>query len=161
VSPPERNPELPDPLRSSREIVRETLIERQIREAIEQGAFIGLPYQGERLPQEDDSAAGEWALAHRMLRNAGAAPPWIESDKAARALLDERDRLLARVPRLSEAGLARAREELARILDAANRAIERVNAEAPTDRQHRRPLEVGAELERLERVVRGEDPEGR
>lgn len=161
VSPPERNPELPGPLRSSREIVRETLIERQIREAIEDGAFKDLPYQGERLPLEDDSAAGAWALAHRMLRNAGAAPPWIESDKAVRALLDERDRLFARAPRLREAGRARAREELARIVGATNRAIERVNAEAPTDRQHRRPLEVGTELERLERVVQGEDPEGR
>ena len=161
MSPPERNPELPDPLRSSREIVRETLIERQIREAMEDGAFDRLPYQGERLPLDDDSAAGEWALAHRMLRNAGAAPPWIESDKAVRALLDERDRLLARSPRLSEAGRARARDELARIVDAANRAIERVNAEAPTDRQHRRLLDVGAETERFERIARGEDPDGR
>jgi hypothetical protein len=159
VSPPERNPELPDPLRSSRETVRETLIERQIREAMEEGAFDDLPYQGERLPLGDDSAAGEWALAHRMLRNAGAAPPWIESDKAVRALLDERDRLVARAPRLGEAGRVRAREELARIVDAANRAIERVNAEAPTHRQHRRPLDVGAEWERLERAARGEDPE--
>lgn len=161
MSPPERNPELPDPLRSSREIVRETLIERQIREAIEQGAFSNLPHQGERLPLEDDSAAGDWALAHRMLRNAGAAPPWIESDKVVRALLDERNHLLARAPRSSEARRARARDELTRIVEAANRAIERVNAEAPTDRQHRRPLDVGAELERLERVVRCEDPEGR
>ena len=34
-------------------------------------------------------------MAHRMLRNAGAAPPWIEADKAVRRLLDERDKLLA------------------------------------------------------------------
>jgi len=31
-----------------------------------------------------------------------------------------------------------------------NRAIERVNAEAPTDRQHRRPLDAVVETERLE-----------
>jgi hypothetical protein len=160
VSTPERNPELPDPLRPSREDVRQTLIERQIREAIEEGRFDDLPHQGAPLPLEDDSAAGAWALAHRMLRNAGAAPPWIESDKAARALLDERDRLLERVPRMSAWAHARAREELLRIVEAANLAIERVNAEAPTDRQHRRRLDPAVELDRFERAARGEFPEG-
>jgi hypothetical protein len=160
VTSRERNPELPDPLRPSRETMRETLVERQIRDAIESGAFDDLPHQGTRLPLEDDSAAGDWALAHRMLRNAGAAPPWIESDKAARASLDERDRLLARAARLGPNGLARARDEMARIVDAANRAIARVNAEAPTLRQHRRPLDLAAELDRLERAQRGETREG-
>ena len=138
--------------------MRETLVERQIREAMEDGAFDHLPHQGARLPLEDDSAAGDWALAHRMLRNAGAAPPWIESDKAARAMLDERDRLLARAAHLSPTGLARARDELARIVDAANRAIARVNAEAPTLRQHRRQLDLAAELDGLERAAGGETP---
>jgi Domain of unknown function (DUF1992) len=154
----ERNPELPDPSRPSRESVRETLIERKIREAMEEGAFDDLPHQGARLPFDDDSAAGEWALAHRMLRNAGAAPPWIESDKAARALLDERDRLLERATRLTPVGLARAQHEMARIVDGANRAIARVNAEAPTVGQHRRLLDLSVELERLERAARGGTP---
>ena len=160
MSSRERNPELPDPLRPSRDAMRETLVERQIREAMESGAFDDLPHQGTRLPLEDDSAAGDWALAHRMLRNAGAAPPWIESDKAARASLDERDRQLARAARLGPDGLARARAEMVRIVGAANRAIARVNAEAPTMRQHRRPLDLAAELHRLERAARGETPDG-
>jgi hypothetical protein len=160
VSTSERNPELPDPYRPSRETIRETLIERQIREAMEEGAFDNLPHQGSPLPLEDDSAAGDRALAHRMLRNAGAAPPWIESDKAVRALLDKRDRLLARAPHRSEAGQARDRAELARIVDAANLAIERVNTEAPTDRQHRRRLDLGTELERFERAAQGGRGEG-
>ncbi len=161
MSTSERNPELPDPYRPSRETVRETPIERQIREATEEGAFDHLPHQGARLPLEDDSAAGAWALAHRMLRNAGAAPPWIESDKAVRALLDERDRLVARAPHLTEAGRARARTEMARIVDAANRAIERVNAEAPTDRQHRRRLDLASELDRLDQASVTDTAEGR
>jgi Domain of unknown function (DUF1992) len=140
--------------------MRETLVERQIREAMEDGAFDDLPHQGTRLPLEDDSAAGDWALAHRMLRNAGAAPPWIESDKAARVMLAERDRLLARASRLSPVGVARARDEMARIVDAANRAIARVNVEAPTPRQHRRPLDLAVELDRIERAARRETPEG-
>ena len=161
MSTSDRNPELPDPYRPARESVRETLIERQIREAMEDGAFDHLPHQGSRLPIEDDSAAGDWALAHRMLRNAGAAPPWIESDKAVRSLLDERDRLLARAPHRSEAGQTRDRADLARIVAAANLAIERVNAEAPTDRQHRRRLDLATELERFEWAAQGGGAEGR
>jgi hypothetical protein len=130
----------------------ESLIERQIREATEAGAFEDLPYQGERLPLEDDSLAGEWAMAHRMLRNAGVAPPWIESDKAARALLDRLDALISRAPTVGEMSPGRLRIEHAQLVDAANRAIARVNSEAPTDRQHRRPLDPLAERERLERA---------
>lgn len=140
--------------------MRETLIERKIREAMEEGAFDDLPHQGARLPLQDDSAAGDWALAYRMLRNAGAAPPWIESDKAVRALLDERDRLLDRASRRGPDGLAGAQNEMERIVEAANHAIERVNAEAPTDRQHRRSLDLDVELARLERAARGDAAEG-
>ncbi|MBI3749943.1 MAG: DUF1992 domain-containing protein [Chloroflexi bacterium] len=68
---------------------RESLVEKQLREAMEAGAFQDLPHQGEPRPLEDDSAAGEWAMAHRMLRNVGMAPSWIESDKEARRLLGE------------------------------------------------------------------------
>jgi hypothetical protein len=90
----------------------ESLIERQIREAMEEGAFDALPHQGEPLPLEDDSGAGDWAMAHRMLRDAGMAPPWIEADKEVRALLGRRDALLERAPRVAPAGRARIRTEL-------------------------------------------------
>lgn len=130
----------------------ESLVERQIREAMESGAFDDLPYRGERLPLDDDEAAGEWAMAHRMLRNAGMAPPWIESDKEVRRLLAELDAVIERAPRTSPLSRARERANLARIVDAANRAIARVNAEAPTVRPHRRPLDSAAESERLEQA---------
>ena len=130
----------------------ESLTERQIREAMEQGAFEDLPHQGERLPLEDDGAAGEWAMAYRMLKNAGMAPPWIESDKEARRLLAALDRLLERAPGLSPSGRDRLRREQAALIADLNRAIERVNAEAPTDRQHRRPVDPAVELGRLERA---------
>lgn len=130
----------------------ESLVERQIREAMEAGAFEDLPHEGKRLPIEDDSAAGDWAMAHRMLRNAGMAPPWIESDKEVRKLLAELDALIERAPRTSPMSRARERTNHARLVDAANRAIARVNAEAPTARQHRTPLDPAAEAERLERA---------
>jgi hypothetical protein len=136
---------------------RESLIERQIRDAQEAGAFDDLPFQGERLPLEDDSAAGDWALAYRMLRNARFAPPWIETDKEVRALLGQRAAIHARAARSSPIGQARDRQELTRIVDAANAAISRLNQEAPTERQHRRPLDLQSELEKLERAQTGED----
>jgi len=128
----------------------ESLIERQIREATEDGRFDDLPHQGARLPLEDDSAAGEWALAHRMLRNAGAAPPWIESDKEVRALQARRDELLGRAGRVSSVAWRRARADFADLLDQLDSAIARVNAEAPTDRQHRRPVDRAGELSRFD-----------
>ena len=130
----------------------DSLVERQIREAMDECAFDELPYSGQRLPIEDDSAAGERALGFRVLRNAGVAPPWIEADKDVRDLLAERDVLLAQAAAAGPSPLARARLRRAfeRLVAEANRAIARLNAEAPTDRQHRRPLNPEAELARLE-----------
>jgi hypothetical protein len=99
-------------------------------------------------------------MAHRMLRNAGAAPPWIESDKEARRQLAELEALLERAPKMSPLAHRRARQDLARIVEAANQAIARVNAEAPTIRQHRRPLDPATEAARLERVLADRDADG-
>jgi hypothetical protein len=118
-----------------------------------EGAFDDLPYRGEPLPLEDDSAAGDWAMAHRLLKNAGAAPPWIEADKEARRLLAEIERLVEEAPSMSAFGRRRAWNELERLVAEANRAIARVNSEAPTDRQHRRPLDHAAQAARLEAAL--------
>jgi len=90
-----------------------------------------------------------------MLKNAGVAPPWIESDKEARRLLAVLETMLERAPRASRLGRDRLRRDYRATVHATNRAIERVNAEAPTDRQHRRPLDVDAEVERLELAFDG------
>jgi DnaJ family protein C protein 28 len=60
----------------------ESLVDQKIREAMEQGEFDDLPGMGEPIdtsvnPFEDP----EMRLAHRMLRNAGFAPAWIEESK--------------------------------------------------------------------------------
>jgi hypothetical protein len=134
----------------------ESRVERQIREAMEAGAFEELPHRGKPLPLESDEAAGEWAMAHRILRNAGAAPPWIESDKEARRLLDEIEGLHGRAPRSSRGSRTRLRAELTRLIEDANRAILRLNSEAPTLRQHRRPVDLDEHLARLERAFAGD-----
>ena len=132
----------------------ESLVDRQIREAMEAGMFDQLPYQGEPLPIEDDSAAGEWAMAFRMLRNAGVAPPWIEADKEVRALLARRDAILARAAGATPSRASRLLRELEDTVTLANAAIARLNAEAPTTRQHRVPLVMAEELARLEAARR-------
>jgi hypothetical protein len=134
---------------------REPLIDRQIREAQEAGAFDDLPYRGQRIPLEDDSLAGDWALAHHILKNAHMVPPWIATDREVRELLARRDAVLARAPRSSAIGRERDRNELKRIVEDANRAIAILNSEAPTDRQHRRRLVLEVELAALARAHEG------
>ncbi|HET7027513.1 MAG TPA: DUF1992 domain-containing protein [Candidatus Limnocylindrales bacterium] len=126
----------------------ESLAERQIREAQDAGAFDDLPFRGQRLPLE--GREDEWWLAHNLLKQHGAAPAWIEADRDIRALLERRDAVLARAAR-SRTAIARERDrrELTAVVDDVNRAIFRLNYEAPTDRQHRLPLDLAAELARL------------
>jgi hypothetical protein len=128
---------------------REKLIDPQIREAMDDGKFDNLPHQGEPLPIVDDAAAGDWALAYRMLKGASFAPPWVETDKEVRALLARRDAILERAPRSSAIGRRRDDQELRDVVEAVNKAIFRLNHEAPTDRQHRRQLDLDAELAAL------------
>ena len=113
----------------------ETLIERQIREAIDEGQFDNLPHRGEPLPNDNNPYAGDSELAFHILKNAGVAPPWIEADREVRELLERRDAILARAaagPAPSE--LARRRghaalEELVARINAASRAGQRPGAD--------------------------------
>jgi DnaJ family protein C protein 28 len=132
----------------------ESLVDRQIREAMEDGRFDELPFRGEPLPADDDAFAGEWAMAFRMLKNAGIAPPWIEADKEVRGLLARRDALLARASTASPFARRRDRAELEQLVIDINAAVARLNAEAPTYQQHRRPLRLEAELGRYDAAAR-------
>jgi hypothetical protein len=134
----------------------DALVERLIRWAMDEGAFDDLPYHGRRLPLDDDSAAGDQAMAYRMLRNARMAPPWIEADKDARAILARIDRVVERARIADPRVRARSRRELTGLVAEANAAIERLNAEAPTERQHRRPVVLAAVLGRIDD---GEQPD--
>jgi hypothetical protein len=130
--------------------VRDTLIEKIIRGAQERGEFDDLPYQGERLPDRNDELAGDMASAYRILRNAGASPPWIEADKLIRSLLEERDRLLVRASRAGPLSRPRYRDQLRELVREHNRAVFSLNHQAPSDRQHRQPLDLATELAALE-----------
>jgi DnaJ-like protein len=136
---------------------REALIERQIQEAMAEGKFDNLPHHGAPLPNDDNPYAAEWGLAYRVLKNAGFAPPWIEADKQARELLDRRDAILARAatgPAPSEIARRQDRAALEQVVAEANAAIDRVNTEAPSARQHRRRLVIADELSRYDDACR-------
>ena len=60
----------------------ESLIDQKIREAMEQGEFDDLPGKGQPIDtSENPFEDPELRLAHRILRNAGFAPSWIEERK--------------------------------------------------------------------------------
>ena len=131
----------------------ESIVERQIREAMEDGAFDGLPYQGAPIPLDDDSAAGERALgvpgAAQRRRGAAVDRGGQGGPRPARGA--RRAAGASGRRRAITAGAAPGCAVRSSALSARRtRAIERLNAEAPTDRQHRRPLNPEAELARLE-----------
>jgi hypothetical protein len=134
----------------------ESLVDRQIREAMEQGKFDDLPHAGEPLPRVDDTFAGDMAMAFRVLRSSGVAPPWIEADKELRSLLAKRDAIFASAGggHLSAYVRRRDRAALERVVVDVNSAVARVNAGAPSYGQHRRPLVLGDELARLDEIHR-------
>jgi hypothetical protein len=135
----------------------ETLIARQIREAVDEGTFDHLPQRGEPLPNDDNPYAGDWGLAFHVLRNAGVAPPWIEADKEVRALLERLAAIVARARvGLPPSSIARRRDlaALEDLVSKINGAIARVNAEAPTDRQRRRTVSLVDEVARYEEACR-------
>jgi hypothetical protein len=119
----------------------ETLTERLIREALEAGAFDELPGRGQPLPLEDETYTGDMALAHHVLRNAGAAPPWIETDKEVRALASRIETLLHRARRAPPRAEVRFRRELDELSAAHDDAVRRLEGLAPTPRQQRRRLD--------------------
>ncbi len=150
---PERDPHLPHGPGTP----RETLLDRQIREAAEAGSFDNLPHQGAPLPNDDNPYAADWGLAFHVLRNAGFAPPWIEADKEVRILLARRDAIIDRArtgPGPSEGTRRRDRAALERLVSETNASIAQLNAEAPTTRQHRRALDLARELDRYDEACR-------
>lgn len=135
----------------------ESLVERQIREAVEDGLFDNLPNRGQPLPNDDNPYAADWGLAYHVLKNAGYAPPWIEADKEVRALLAKRDAIIERAangPAPSDIARQRGRAALEDLVAEANAAIARVNADAPSPKQHRRRLDLTAELDRFDAACR-------
>lgn len=67
----------------------QTIAEKRIEEAMEQGAFDNLPGKGKPLELEDLSAVPEdLRMAYKILRNAGCLAPELEERKNINHILD-------------------------------------------------------------------------
>jgi DnaJ homologue, subfamily C, member 28, conserved domain len=115
----------------------QSIAERKIREAMEEGAFDNLTGKGRPLdleenPYEDPSQR----MGHRLLRNNGFAPAWIEEardiQQAIEQTIDLARRDLAHAPAGSTAFQAR--------IDEINRRILAHNLKTPSTQFHMRPL---------------------
>jgi hypothetical protein len=139
-------------------------MDRLIREATERGEWDDGAYRGRPLPRAEDEAwAGDMALANRVLRNAGVAPPWIEADRALRRLLEERDSLVGQAGRTGALAAERLRRRLEQLVAEANRLVEQLALEAPTPRQQRPRLRLEEELAAFDaaRATRAHEPSPR
>lgn len=110
------------------------IADRKIRAAMAEGAFDHLDGAGEPLnleenPFEDPSLR----MAHRLLRNNGFAPAWIEDSREIEA---EAGRLRAQAGRLPA-------DELRDRIAALNRRIAAFNLKAPSVSLHKRLFEIG------------------
>jgi hypothetical protein len=131
----------------------ESLADRLIREAQERGEWETGAWAGRRLPAQDGAYESELAAAHAILRNAGVAPGWVETDKEARRLLAERDRLLDVAARSTAAGARSLRVRFAALLDDLDRVLLRLETEAPTPAQQRPRIDRAAEMAAFERAL--------
>src|SRR6185295_14248532 len=94
----------------------ESLVERKIREAMEQGEFDDLPGKGQPVDtSENPFEDPELRMAHRMLRNAGFAPAWIEERKDIQAEFERTRQQLLRVRTILQNAIGTDNESAARL----------------------------------------------
>ena len=139
----------------------ESLIDQKIREAMEQGEFDNLAGAGQPIdlsenPYEDP----EWRTAHRMLRNAGFAPAWIEERKEIDAELEAARISLARTWKIlmnarstphqqsAQARWDKAVESFRTKVAELNRRINGWNLKAPASGLHRNRIDIDQEIDR-------------
>ena len=121
-----------------------TVVERQIRQAQAQGDFDNLAGAGQPLNLGHDPSAGEWSLAHHLLRNAGVNPAWVDLQQEVEA---QSETVRAHLTRASRE-LTQSRDQLAR-LPASARAAAADRLRAEIARARLRSLRAAAVLDRL------------
>ena len=122
----------------------ENIAERKIREAMAEGAFDNLKGKGQPLDLEEDPYEDpSMRMAHRLLRNNGFAPAWIEEAKDLEHAIEVTRRDMARA--LTGRGteerqriFGRFRGQVAEI----NRRILAHNLKTPSTQFHMPPVDV-------------------
>jgi len=139
-----RSPRTGDlPSLSSLRLVRATIrvmdewhfiAERKIREALEEGAFDHLEGAGQPLDlHENPFEPASLRMAHRLLKNNGFAPAWIEEAKE----IEAESRRLHAATEISS-------DDLRGRVAALNRRILNFNLRAPAPNLHKRPFRAGS-----------------
>ena len=115
----------------------ESIAERKIREAMEQGAFDDLPTKGKPLDlSEDPFEDPSMRMAHRLLRNNGFAPWWVEEAKDIEASI-ERLRADLRAANQRPAVLDELRVRTIEL----NQRIRSYNLKCPSPHLHKHPVD--------------------
>jgi hypothetical protein len=136
----------------------EPLIDRLIRESMERGEFEDLPGSGEPIDlSENPYEKPELRSVHRLLRNAGFAPAWIEERKdieqefeRAYTILTRAKELYYRTSKDSEnREWQRAIKEFRERADELNQRIRVYNLKAPSASVHRPIIDVDKLLQEL------------
>jgi DnaJ family protein C protein 28 len=140
----------------------EPLVEKKIREAMEQGEFDDLSGKGEPIDlAENPFEDPDWRMAHRMLRNAGFAPAWIEERKDIESEIEAARTTLARIwlvmqnaqhTKQSDSAQVRWRKALEDFRAKScelNRRIETWNLKAPAVGLHRNWIDFDREIDRI------------
>ena len=145
----------------------ESLIDQKIREAMEQGEFDDLPGKGKPVDtSENPFEDPEMRLAHRMLRNAGFAPSWIEERKDIDSEFEIARNQLARVWMVLQNAVGTENERAARVrwekalssfrkqAGELNQRIGAWNLKVPAAGFQRRLIDAEKEISEVERTVR-------
>lgn len=139
----------------------ESLTEKRLREAIERGEFDDLPGKGERIDlQENPFEDPDLRVVHRLLRNAGFAPAWIEERKDIDAELEAAGTRLTRAWALfgangktsSEAEWERSLKDFREKAAELNKRIKLYNLKAPASVFHRRLIMVEQAIEQVRKA---------
>ena len=128
----------------------ESLTEKKLREAIENGEFDDLPGKGEPIDlKENPFGDPDLRVVHRLLRNAGFAPAWIEERKDIDAELEAARTKLSRAWMLfgkgsktpSDAEWERIVREFREQVVELNKRISVYNLKAPAAVFHRKRID--------------------
>lgn len=136
----------------------EPLVDRLIRESMDRGEFDDLAGSGEPLDlSENPYEAPELRTAHRLLRNAGFAPAWIEERKDIEKESERCYTVLKRaseIYRSSGSEWQRAKKEFRERVEELNQRIRIYNLKSPATSFHKRIIEVDTLVNELEKGTR-------
>lgn len=140
----------------------ESLIDRKIREAMAEGEFDDLSGKGEPIDLDENPFEDpDWRMAHRMLRNAGFAPAWIEERKDIEAEIALARTTLARAwmvmqnarhtehSQSADVRWRRALEDFKVKSPELNRRIQTWNLKTPAQGFHRNVIDFDREIDRI------------